>query len=57
MTTYTIPPSRGAEIKINEEGNIVIYQGENDTVILTPGETEQVIAILQKLLLELRNQS
>ncbi len=57
MTTYTIPPSYGAEIKINEEGNIVIYQGENDAILLTPGETEKVIAILQKLLLELRNQS
>lgn len=52
-TSYTITPTYGAEVFINEENNIVITQGEEDTVILTPAEAQLLVEYIQKLLLEL----
>ena len=56
-TTFTIPPSLGAEFRINNEGNIIISQGENDAILLTPQEAEQTISILRQLLLKLNQES
>lgn len=60
-TTFTIPPSYGAEIYIGAEGHIVIRQDNpadgEITVILTPEEARLAIQHIQQLLLKLNQES
>ncbi len=61
MTTYSIPPSYGADFVITEEGKIAIIQDQpgvdNVAIYLSAEETKQAITALQQLLLQLEQES